>query len=79
VNAFIKNNSTIIEFIDNGTGFSALALKNLFHFFAVGDKHIDKNNGLNLALIKLIMDAHKGEISVRNNKVGSTVKLIFKN
>lgn len=80
VNAFIKNNSTIIEFIDNGTGFSALALKNLFHLFGVGDKHIDKNNGLNLALIKLIMDAHKGEISVKNNrKSGSTVRLKFKN
>ncbi len=80
VNAFIKNDSTIIEFIDNGSGFSALALKNLFHLFGVGDKHIDKNNGLNLALIKLIMDAHKGEISVRNNrKSGSTVRLKFKN
>ena len=79
VNVFRENNFTIIEFIDNGSGFSAMALKNLFHFFGVGEKHIDKNNGLNLALIKLIMDAHKGEISVRNNKVGSTVKLIFKN
>jgi two-component system sensor histidine kinase/response regulator len=80
VNAFCENDLTIIEFIDNGSGFSALALKNLFHFFGVGDKHIDKNNGLCLALIKLIMVAHKGEISVRNNNTsGATVRLKFKN
>jgi nitrogen fixation/metabolism regulation signal transduction histidine kinase len=35
---------------------------------------------LNLALIKLIMDAHHGSIEVRNNQTkGSTVKLIFNN
>jgi len=80
VNAFSENDFTIIEFIDNGSGFSAMALKNLFHFFGVGEKHIDKNNGLNLALIKLIMDAHNGEISVRNNNPsGATVRLKFKN
>jgi two-component system, sensor histidine kinase and response regulator len=79
VNAFSENDFTIIEFIDNGSGFSALALKNLFHFFGVGDKHIDKNNGLNLALVKLIMNAHMGEIRVKNNNpFGTTVTLLFR-
>lgn len=80
VNAYLDNKLTVIEFIDNGVGFSALALTNLFKFFSVGDKHIDQNTGLNLALIKLIMDAHNGKIEVLNNKTGgATVKLIFKN
>ena len=42
------------------------------------DEHIDQNTGLNLALIKLIMDAHNGQIEVRNNQpMGATVKLTF--
>lgn len=80
VNAYLDSKKTVIEFIDEGVGFSAVALKSLFAFFGVGEKHIDQNTGLNLALIKLIMDAHKGKIEVQNNKTGgATVKLIFKN
>ncbi len=80
VNAYSVDNHTVIEFIDNGTGFSTVALKKLFKFFGVGDKHIDQNTGLNLALIKLIMDAHKGKINISNNKTGgATVQLKFKN
>lgn len=79
VNAYLDNKHTVIEFIDCGPGFSALAMKNLFRFFGVGDKHIDKNTGLNLAMIKLIMDAHCGNIKVTNNKSGgATVKLTLK-
>ncbi len=70
---------TIIEIIDQGVGFSTVALKNIFRFFGLGDKHIDQNTGLNLALVKLIMDAHRGDIKVTNNKPsGAIVKLSFK-
>lgn len=80
VNAYLEDKHTVIEFIDNGVGFSAVAMKNLFRFFGVGDKHIDQNTGLNLALVKLIMDAHRGEIEVLNNKpTGAIVKLTFFN
>jgi two-component system sensor histidine kinase/response regulator len=79
MNVYSENGYTNIEFIDKGTGFSQVALKNLYSFFGVGDKHIDENTGLNLALTKLIMKAHKGDINVSNNEVGATVKLIFKN
>lgn len=76
----VTENSTIFEFTDNGLGFSEVALDHLFMLFGVGDKHYDQNTGLNLALIKLIMNAHKGEIKVKNNKPkGATVQLIFKN
>jgi two-component system sensor histidine kinase/response regulator len=79
IKTYYDNNNYFIEFIDNGSGFSAVALKNLFKFFGVGEKHVDQNTGLNLALIKLIMDAHQGEILVTNNETtGATVKLIFK-
>jgi two-component system sensor histidine kinase/response regulator len=69
----------IIEFIDHGPGFSSAALDNLYKLFWVGDGHVDKNTGLNLALIKLIMDAHHGRIEVLNNQTkGATVRLKFK-
>ena len=79
IKVYKENGYTGIEFIDKGSGFSQLALKNLYSFFGVGDKHIDENTGLNLALVKLIMNAHEGDIIVSNNEVGVTVKLIFKN
>lgn len=80
INAYSDIRFTTIEFTDHGVGFSAVALKNIFRFFSVGHKHIDQNPGLDIALVKLIMDAHHGEIKVMNNKPnGATVKLIFKN
>ena len=80
VNVYSEGKSIAIEFIDNGVGFSPTALKNLFKFFGLGDKHIDQNTGLNLAITKLIMDIHKGEIKIQNKKpTGAVVKLLFKN
>lgn len=71
---------TTCSFIDQGKGFSPLALKNLFNLFSPGEEHIDKNKGLNLALAKFIMDAHNGEIKICNNKEqGANVTLIFPN
>jgi two-component system sensor histidine kinase/response regulator len=78
VNAYFEKNKTIIEFIDEGKGFSKEALQKIYLLFAVGQKHIDKNPGLSLALIKLIMDAHNGRIQVLNNLPnGAIVQLQF--
>jgi two-component system sensor histidine kinase/response regulator len=78
VKVYPDNASTVCEFIDNGPGFSPVALNKLYGLFSIGDRHLDQNTGLNLALIKLIMDAHKGQIHVSNNQPGgATVKLTF--
>ena len=80
IKVFPENQSTVCEFIDNGSGFIPGILDNPYRFFGIGDRHVDQNTGLNLALVKLIMDAHHGSIEVRNNQTkGSTVKLIFNN
>ena len=80
VNVFPENHTTICEFIDNGSGFIPGILDNPYRFFGIGDRHVDQNTGLNLALVKLIMDAHHGSIEVRNNQTkGATVKLTFNN
>ena len=68
----------VCEFFDSGSGFSENALENLFRLFGLGDEHIDQNTGLNLALVKLIMEVHNGEIEIINNlPKGSIVRLIF--
>ena len=80
VKVFSENQSTICEFIDNGSGFATEILNNPYRLFVIGDRHVDQNTGLNLALIKLIMDAHDGNIVIQNNQTnGATVKLTFNN
>jgi len=80
VKVYSDERCTVCEIIDKGTGFSADALKNVFTVFGIGDSHVDQNTGLNLAITKLIMEAHEGVIEVQNNEhQGATVRLIFKN
>ena len=71
---------TECSFIDNGEGFHQDTLKNLFQLFVPSQQYSDDSNGLDLALVKLIMDSHNGEIKAyNNNEVGATVVLIFPN
>ena len=79
---FIKtsetNNSIEIEVIDEGRGFSDVALKHIFKLFTKGNEFVDQNLGIDLALVKLIVDTHNGKIDVWNNKTkGATVKIEF--
>jgi K+-sensing histidine kinase KdpD len=77
---FADQQSTVCEFIDNGAGFPPKILENPFLPFVNAEKHIDKNSGLNLLLLKLIMDAHQGQIEIFNNQQkGATVSLTFRN
>jgi signal transduction histidine kinase len=74
-----KDDQILLEIIDSGPGFSEIVLKNIFQPFITEDDLTNKGMGLDLALIKLIIDAHNGSISIRNNDhTGSTVQLIFK-
>lgn len=72
------NEFTSCEIIDQGKGFSEKALNNLFKLFSPGEPHVDQNIGLDLSLVKMIMDAHSGKIEVKNlSSGGASVKLIF--
>lgn len=72
------DNGKVLEVMDEGNGFSDLALNNLFKFFSPGSQHVDENVGLALALSKLIMDAHHGQIEAFNHvPQGATVRLTF--
>ena len=77
----LKNDTEVsCRVTDNGPGFSEEALQGLFKLFAPGEPHINDNVGLDLALVKMIMDAHEGRIEIKNNtEGGATVKLLFTN
>lgn len=78
INAFSDELGTGFEIKDEGTGFSDSALDKIFHIFGAADRHMDKNTGLSMLLVKLIMDTHHGTISITNNQTkGATVRLTF--
>ncbi len=63
---------------DTGEGFPEDKLKNKFQLFSPGQEHVDKDFGLGLAAVKLIMDRHHGSADIgNNNDGGGFVKLIF--
>jgi two-component system sensor histidine kinase/response regulator len=79
---WVKINATeqeiTCEFIDQGRGFQPGILDNPFQAFVNHAEHVDQNTGLNILLIKYIMDAHSGRIELMNNPdKGATVKLVF--
>jgi two-component system, sensor histidine kinase and response regulator len=78
INSTATDQNYLIEVTDEGSGFSKKALDNLFKLFSPGEKHINENEGIELALAKLIMEAHSGNIEASNiQKGGALVKLTF--
>ena len=78
IKSYENNKSIIIDFIDEGPGFSKETLNKLFEYFSSGDVMHSEGLGLSLASVKLIMDAHNGKILIENLKEGgASVKLIF--
>lgn len=70
---------SILKVMDSGNGFSSSMLTQSFIAFSTGENHINNNIGLDLHFVKLVMDAHHGQIEIGNNPEGGAfVKLIFK-
>jgi two-component system, sensor histidine kinase and response regulator len=68
-----------VRITDTGKGFSQKALDSLFKPFSPGTSHFDENEGMELALCRLIMDLHRGQIKVYNLQKGASVDLFFPN
>lgn len=78
IGSVVENGTIVLEIRDKGPGFTQKALNNLFQLFAPGEKHVNENEGIELALAKLIMDAHQGKIRAFNHpEGGAVVKLFF--
>ncbi|MBN2347733.1 MAG: hybrid sensor histidine kinase/response regulator [Bacteroidales bacterium] len=78
IRTILNDNSLIIDIIDEGPGFPDIVLKNIFKPFITSNSYTEQGMGLDLALIKLIIEAHDGIININNNETrGSTVQMIF--
>ena len=69
----------IMEIKDNGMGISAEEQKKIFHRFyrvPTGNLHDIKGFGLGLSYVKLIVEAHKGKISVTSKSGNGSCFLI---
>jgi signal transduction histidine kinase len=76
VNIFKSNGQLVIEFVDNGTGMTEEIRAKMFEpFFTYGKKH---GTGLGMAIVKKIIDDHKGRIEVKSKiGKGTTVRLFL--
>ncbi|MBI4548405.1 MAG: cyclic nucleotide-binding domain-containing protein [Ignavibacteriae bacterium] len=69
-----KNGSVLVEFVDTGTGMPAEIRNKIFEpFVTYGKKH---GTGLGMAIVKKIIDDHKGTIEIESEPgSGTTVRL----
>ena len=78
INSQLENNRLTLSIEDDGIGFSEKALRHLFEPFSTTDEHVDKNKGMGLSIVKMILDFHQAEIHVSNkDEGGAMIKIIF--
>lgn len=78
ISVYRENDLVSWTITDEGPGFNEKVLKNMFKLFTPGHQHTDKNEGLDMALVKLIMEAHHGDAIVSNTPgKGARVELVF--
>ena len=78
VEGSIQAESIEYKIIDKGKGFAQKLLDNDLNPMILGENHIDQNIGLDIHLVKLVMNAHSGKINIGNNESGGAfVRLEF--
>ena len=78
VDIYNEKNKLLISIEDCGPGFSDQAIRSLFKPFAPGEKHVDKNKGLGLYLVKMIIEFHHAQIEISNkSNFGARIVLSF--
>jgi len=76
VNTLEKDGFVVVEFVDTGTGMPPEVKAKIFEpFVTYGKKH---GTGLGMAIVKKIVDDHKGKIEIDSEMgKGTTVRLLF--
>lgn len=78
VRCYSKDKYIICEVQDHGNGFSKEVIEHPFDLFITDKKYADNQIGLELPIVKLIMDAHGGKATLSNSSSGgAVVKLEF--
>jgi two-component system, sensor histidine kinase and response regulator len=77
---YLSENSVVCEFTDQGPGFTPDLKNNVSELFTHSDKYRDDSKGIGLPIVKMIMEAHGGDLILENNpEGGAKVKLLFVN
>lgn len=78
INTFIEDHTIICEIQNNGNRISDIRMNTIFDLCITGKEYNDNNIGIDLPIAKMIMEAHGGTISIKNNPGGGVlVKLQF--
>ena len=74
-----EDENTVLEINDDGTGFAAKDMEQIFEKFSKEGPDLNYDGfGLGLSTVKLVMDLHRGKVSVRNHEQGgASVRLEF--
>ena len=73
-----QDDQVVCTFIDQGRAFSADTLNKIYELPTLNDLQFEDNEALDIALVKMIMDAHLGKMEISNNDSGgATIRLIF--
>jgi two-component system, sensor histidine kinase and response regulator len=80
VTTYKDGNFNILEIHDNGEGFTSKTKDHLSELFTLADKYRDNSKGIGLPIVKMIMEAHGGDVILENHvSGGALVKIRFIN
>jgi two-component system sensor histidine kinase QseC len=78
VRCYMEDKYIICEVRDHGNGFSREVIEQPFDLFITDNKYADNQIGLELPIVKMIMDAHGGKATLSNSpEGGAVIKLEF--
>ncbi|MCM8711915.1 HAMP domain-containing histidine kinase [Clostridium sp. SYSU_GA19001] len=82
ISTSIDSNFAVLEIKDNGTGISEKHLNQIFDRFFRSESHRSREHGgygLGLSIVKSIIDAHEGKITVKSSLgIGTTFSIYLK-
>ncbi len=71
----VENSQVVVRFVDDGPGFDIKEMPKVFERFFKGEKG---STGLGMAIVKDVMNLHKGEVQIYNyDQGGAVVELRF--
>jgi two-component system, sensor histidine kinase and response regulator len=74
----VEGNKVVCHIRDKGKGFDPASLSLVFELFKTGNDGYDNFIGIGLPIVKMIMEAHQGDVLIGNNADGGAeVSLVF--